>query len=94
MKTISVSDLKVHLSEQLRSVKRGECLLITERGKPVAELSPPSSAPDQRLAELQASGVVRLGRKELASDFWERSRPRDAEGLVRRALLEERDEGR
>ncbi|MDH3402714.1 MAG: type II toxin-antitoxin system prevent-host-death family antitoxin [Acidobacteriota bacterium] len=94
MKTISVSELKTHLSEQLRAIKRGSRVLITERGKPVAELGPPASAPDRRLADLQATGVVAIGKHELAADFWVRSRPQDARGLVREALLQERREGR
>ena len=94
MKTISVSDLKAHLSEQIRSIKRGSRVLITERGKPVAELGPPISSPSLRLSELQASGVVRLGTGVLPGDFWDRDRPQDPEGGVRKALLREREGGR
>ncbi len=94
MKTISVSELKTHLSAQLRAIKKGSRLLITERGRPVAELGPPTSAPDQRLAELQATGVVRIGRRRLSADFWERPRPRDAGASAREALLQERRESR
>ena len=82
MKTVSVSELKVHLSEKLRAIKSGERLLITERGKPVAELVPPPAVPDQRLAELQADGAIRAGRQKLPLDFWERPRPVDSKGAV------------
>ncbi len=94
VKTISVSELKTHLSAQLRAIKKGSRLLITERGRPVAELGPPTSAPEQRLAELQATGVVRIGRRQLSADFWERPRPRDAGASALEALLEERRESR
>lgn len=94
MKTISVSELKTHLSAQLRAIKKGSRLLITERGRPVAELGPPTCAPDQRLAELQAAGTVRIGRRRLSADFWERPRPADASASAREALLQERRESR
>ncbi len=40
MKTTSVSELKAHLSAQLRRVKAGEHLVVLEHRRPVAVLSP------------------------------------------------------
>ena len=39
-KLVYVSTLKARLSEFLRLVKSGETILVTERGRPVALLSP------------------------------------------------------
>jgi len=35
-----VADLKAHLSGHLRTVKRGEVLVVVERGTPVARIVP------------------------------------------------------
>jgi len=40
MKTVGVADLKAHLSEHLRTVRRGESLTILDRREPVARLVP------------------------------------------------------
>ncbi len=44
MKTTTVSKLKASLSEYLRSVKAGEEVLVTERGRPIAKLTPAASS--------------------------------------------------
>jgi len=38
--TVGVRELRDHLSDYLRRVRRGEALVITDRGKPIGELSP------------------------------------------------------
>ena len=40
MRTVGVFEAKTHLSALLRAVERGERILISARGKPVAELVP------------------------------------------------------
>ena len=44
MKTATVSKLKASLSEYLRQVKAGEEVLVTERGRPIAKLTPAASS--------------------------------------------------
>ena len=44
MIAVGVRELKNHLSECLRRVRAGEWIVVTDRGKPVAELSPPGMA--------------------------------------------------
>ncbi len=44
MKTIGVRDLKTHLSAHLKDVARGDIILVTDRGRVVAELRPPGAA--------------------------------------------------
>ena len=63
MTTVGVRELKNRLGRYLRQVREGETILVTERGRPVAELRPlPAAAVDlaARLQELAAEGVVRL----------------------------------
>lgn len=40
MVNIGVRELKAHLSQQLKRVQRGSRLTITDRGRPIAVLSP------------------------------------------------------
>ena len=96
MTVTTVSKLKASLSEFLRRVKAGEEVLVTERGRVVARLSPPVGAvalPDA-LRELERRGLVRVGAGRLPKTFWRMPRPRDQKGLVMKALLEERADSR
>ncbi|MES1210387.1 MAG: type II toxin-antitoxin system prevent-host-death family antitoxin [Pseudomonadota bacterium] len=63
MKTVSVSDLKAHLSQYLRIVQRGSEVQILDRGVPIARLIAVAgaSARDGRLDRLVAAGMVRRG---------------------------------
>lgn len=55
---VGVRDLKNNLSRFLDRVKRGEEIIVTEHGRPVARLSA-IDKPTDRLAALVASGAVR-----------------------------------
>ncbi|MEW6752844.1 MAG: type II toxin-antitoxin system prevent-host-death family antitoxin [Candidatus Latescibacterota bacterium] len=43
MRTVGIRDLKTRLSSYLRDVARGEVLLVTDRGRVVAEVRPPGA---------------------------------------------------
>ena len=43
---------------------------------------------------MERQGLVRLGTGKLPRDFWQMPRPKDPKGLVMKALLEERADGR
>ena len=97
MKTAKVSELKASLSKYVAHVKAGEEVIVTERGKPVAKLVPIPRDEDpemERMRELERKGLVTLGTGKIPDDFWELPRAEDPEGLVLKALLEEREEGR
>lgn len=55
---VGIRDLKNNLSKYIDRVRAGEEVVVTDRGRPVARLSPVDSSTD-RLAELVADGVVR-----------------------------------
>jgi prevent-host-death family protein len=65
MKTAGVRELKAHLSGYLRDVERGEVVLVTDRGRVVAELRPAGEAEralspaDLRYRKLVADGLLR-----------------------------------
>jgi prevent-host-death family protein len=96
MKTATVSRLKASLSEYLRQVKAGEEVLVTERGQPIAKLTPVASSTvlSQHLAEMEKQGIVKIGPGKLPKNFWSLPRPKDPKSLVVKSLLREREEGR
>lgn len=95
MKTASVSKLKASLSEYLKSVKAGEEVLVTERGRPIAKLCPPSRFDmlPEHLMEMEKQGLLKRGSGKLSKNFWDLPRPKDPKGLIRKAVLQEREEG-
>ena len=96
MKTAAVSKLKAHLSDYLNQVKAGSEILITDHGKPVARIVPLSRQknPRESLAKIEKQGLIKLGSGKLPKNFWTIPKPEDPKGLIRSALLEEREEGR
>ena len=96
MKTAAVSKLKAHLSDYLNQVKAGSEILITDHGKPVARLVPLSRQknPRESLAKIEKQGLIKLGSGKLPKNFWTIPKPEDPKGLIRSALMEEREEGR
>ena len=63
MKTVTAFEAKTHLSALLGEASRGETILITRHGEPVAQLVPPPSAADEARSAMQFlfSQTVRLG---------------------------------
>ena len=64
VKTIGARELKMRLGGYLRQVQDGATIIVTERGRPVAELRPVAVAADDeqaRLDELAALGLVSRG---------------------------------
>jgi prevent-host-death family protein len=96
MKIATVSKLKASLSEYLRQVKAGEEVLVTERGRAIAKLTPAVSSAglSQHLTEMEKQGLVKIGTGRLPKNFWSLPRPKDPKGLIVKSLLREREEGR
>lgn len=91
-----VAELKASLNEYLARVKAGEEVMVVEGGKPIARLVPvklDEGAEWERLREMERRGEARLGSGKIPDEFWEIRRARDPEGKVRKALIEEREEG-
>lgn len=66
MKAVGLRDLKNRLSEYIRDVRRGEIVIVTDRGEVVAELGPPgrhavSSDVPPGLQALARKGLATLG---------------------------------
>jgi prevent-host-death family protein len=64
MRAVGVRELKNRLSEYLRAVRRGEHVLVTDRGYVIAQIVPPSHSVDRvshprALESLVRDGLVR-----------------------------------
>lgn len=98
MKRASVSQAKNGLSGLLAEVRRGEKVLVTLRGKPVAEIRPfdADSLIDEEATDLIEEGIAAPPRARLdLSSFLAAPRPRLPSGhSASRLVAEERDEKR
>lgn len=96
MKHASVAELKARLSEYLVAAKRGEDVIVTDRGRPVARLSglTGDARLQDRTEQLIRTGLMRPARKTLGPGFWEEERPSDPEGRSLDTVLREREDGR
>jgi hypothetical protein len=94
MRTIGVRELKARLSQVLREVQQGESVLVTDRGRVVAELRLPdasawaANAPPPAITRLAAKGHLRLAAP--APDPYPASPISSPAGLARKLLDEER----
>lgn len=62
MASVGIRELKNRLSEFLGRVNTGQRLVVTDRGRPVAVISPPpETAADQRIEAMIREGVIRWG---------------------------------
>lgn len=75
MRTTAIAKLKAGLSGYIESVKAGEQVVVTDRGRPVALIVPidPNVSEDERRAELVARGLVRPGRGPIPAELIEGS---------------------
>ena len=95
MKRASITEARNGFSSLVDQVRRGESVLITDRGKPVARLEPCVESEDERIARLEAEGVLRPPRKRMDLEaFLKAPRPRLPEGVSAvAAVIADRNEG-
>ncbi len=98
MKRASVSQVKSRFSALLAEVRRGETVLVTHRGKPVAQIWPidADSPIDEAAIDLIDEGIMNPPRMRLdLPSFLAAPRPRLPDGRsASRLVAEERNEGR
>ena len=63
--TVGTRELKTRLGTYLRLVRRGARLIITDRGRPIAELHPLAQSPDDIEAVMEE--MIQLGDASRAS---------------------------
>jgi len=95
MKKANISDLKNRLSSYLRMVRSGETVLVMDRNRPIARIERVGGAPagDERLARLEAAGLIRRPVAALPLELLAAEPPRSRKSVLE-ALLEERSESR
>ncbi len=95
MKKANIATAKNQFSRLIQQVKRGESILITDRNKPVAQLTPVRET-NEILSRLIAEGVV-LPAEGPALDvekLFSLPLPKESEKkALSKAVLEEREEG-
>jgi prevent-host-death family protein len=99
MRRASISEVKNGLSSYVDLVREGEIVVITDRGRPVAQLVPPARSKnsewDEYRESLEGRGVLLRATARAGKGFLDRLPPLPkAGGDVLGALLEERREGR
>ena len=71
MQRVGSREFKNRLGRYLGAVRKGQTLLITDRGTPVAKVSPPEQDGDSQLTfsdvlkKLEAEGKIRLPKRPL-----------------------------
>ena len=61
METISVSNLRINLMKVLKEIRQGTSILITSRGKVIAQLLPPDNLEEKaekKLEEIREKAVL------------------------------------
>jgi len=98
MKRASISEAKNRLSALIDRVRRGERVVIEDRGVPVARLDPMLDLPEDdegRLARLERAGLARRPEGAVPHAVLKTAPPRPSRGArLSRAVLDERAEGR
>jgi prevent-host-death family protein len=87
---VGIRELRHHLATYLARVAAGETLEVTDRGRPVARLVPPTTG-DEALDELIAAGRVRPARVRSAM-LPAAASPVGGQPTISDALREQREE--
>jgi len=94
MASAGIAQLKARLSGYLAAVKRGEEVVVTEHGQPVARIVQIRGAHGTAaVGELERAGLLRRPSRALPKGWASRRKPKDPDGAVRQALKSERQEG-
>lgn len=93
MKSVQIAQLKAKLSEFISIVKSGNEIIVMDRGRPVATLSPFRGI--ESLQELVKSGQVRPPKMKLPTHFYTQKEAsvRDPHAMARKSLNDEREGG-
>jgi antitoxin (DNA-binding transcriptional repressor) of toxin-antitoxin stability system len=87
MASVGVRELKNHLSAYLKRAQQGELVVITDRGKPIGELTASRGPALERARSLVRGGIANWsgGKPRGLVDA-----PRPRKGLVSEAVIEDR----
>jgi len=94
MATVGIRELKNHLSKYVRQAEGGHVVIVTDRGRIVAELRPPSHAEGRTdihpgLLEMERRGQIRLATKQNDPSLYRRMPHIDLGGKTIQDLIDE-----
>ncbi len=83
--TVGIREMKNRLSDYVRRVRRGETILVTDRGRVVARLTPPAAddgGDDEVIDRLEAEGLLSSRGSENRPELYGDLAPSLPEGAV------------
>jgi prevent-host-death family protein len=86
---VSIRELKSRLSHYLRLTRKGESVVITDRGVPIGRIVPIGQDVDQRIASMRETGLAQWSGQKLRRRK-PVAKPHGA-GSVARLLVEDRE---
>jgi len=91
---ISITEAKATLSMQVRKVRDGQVITITDRGHAVAMLIPipGDNNDDANLHDLERDGLIKRAKIPFDDSFWDLPMGEDPSNSVRRAVIEDRED--
>ena len=92
MATVGIRELKNHLSKYVRQAEGGDVVVVTDRGRIVAELRPPAERRTDihpGLLEMERRGQIRLATKPNDPSLYRRMPHIDLGGKTIQDLLDE-----
>lgn len=92
MATVGIRELKNHLSKYVRQVEGGDVVVVTDRGRIVAELRPPAERRTDihpGLLEMERRGQIRLATKQNDPSLYRRMPHIDLGGKTIQDLIDE-----
>jgi prevent-host-death family protein len=90
MKTVGLKTLKNKLSAYVRAAAAGETIVVTDRGRPVAEINPPRPKPESVIERGIREGWIRAAVR--GPDWPPKGEP--VPGLTLEDILADLDEAR
>ena len=93
MEHAGIAELKARLSGYLKKVRAGEEVLITDRGHPVARLTPVGRSAEvpSHLKEMERQGLLKIGTGTLPDELPQRPRATGSYSAAQ-AVTDERNE--
>lgn len=94
METVGIRELKNRLSKYVHQVEAGDIVIVTDRGRVVAELVPPGHADRRRpdvhpgLLEMERKGQIRLATKQNDPSLYRTPRPHLELGETAQQMLD------
>lgn len=92
MATVGIRELKNHLSKYVRQAEGGDVVVVTDRGRIVAELRPPAERRTDihpGLLEMERKGQIRLATKQNDPSLYRRMPHIDLGGKTIQDLIDE-----